>query len=360
MAAAGIDPLIVMTRSPAQYFWPAEAADNSAEAWQARWLGWQQWYAHAFVHARFNDVAGFQFFNEPDNYSSDSASLSQEQLVEMIRYGADAAQAAIADVNRRYGKSLEAKVYAPVTTSPKLDPGNWGHTVVSNHLNTLSPASSPDGQLFQRFAYHNYGSPPERFGDRVAETTAAIDDITGGRAAAYPIAITEFNTRTSSDYAVDDPVANPDGVTPDSPEMASRLGQILVNLANNQPEELYLFKFSDAGGANNGVHWQSGTDTRNIGGVSALAWSTSSSWKGSPPATCSSRRRRRRRVDGGVAGGRHPLSLRGQRRSGRRLGPHARPLRVGTAPGTRVTVRQVSSGHQGDVSQSSPSVTIAR
>jgi hypothetical protein len=70
MAELGIKPLIVMTRSPASFFWPASVDDNSPAAWQARWLAWQQWYAHAFVHARFNDVAGFQFFNEPDLYTS--------------------------------------------------------------------------------------------------------------------------------------------------------------------------------------------------------------------------------------------------------------------------------------------------
>ncbi len=352
MATLGIRPLIVMTRSPASYPWPEEASDNSAAAWQARWLAWQQWYAHAFVHARFNDVAGFQFFNEPDLYSSSSASLSQEQLVEMIRYGADAAQAAIADVNRFYGKSLEAVVYAPVTSGPKLDAGNWGETVVANHANTLLPTSSPDGQLFQRFAYHNYGSPPERFGQRVAETRAGIDRITGGEGSSYPIAITEFNTRTSADYATDDPERNPDGYTPDSLEMSSRLGQILVNLANNQPEELYLFKFSNAGGANNGVHWQSGTGVRDVGGVtrSGMVYQlfvegfTGGDLLEQPP----------------VSGG--PV-MAAARAGGSRYLFAANPSLSQAAeltldlsgwdavPGSRVTVRQVSDVHQGDISQ---------
>lgn len=354
MAGLGIKPLIVMTRSPASFFWPASAADNSPAAWQARWLAWQQWYAHAFVHARFNDVAGFQFFNEPDLYTSSTAALSQEQLVEMIRFGGDAVQAAITDVNRLFDKSLEAVIYAPVTSGPKLEPGNWGHTVATNHDNLLTPGSSPDGRLFQRFAYHNYGSNPERFGTRLAETVADLDRITGGRGANYPVVLTEFNTRTSANYDPNDPATNPNGFTPDSVAMSSRLGQILANLANNEPEELYLFKFSDAGGANNGVHWQSSTDSRNIGGVtrSGMVYQlfnegfTASDLLASPSggpssvtiAAASSRSDGTRYLFAANADLTGPANLRLDLSD------------WNVSPGTRVTVRQVSSRHQGDVS----------
>lgn len=354
MAGLGINPLIVMTRSPASFFWPASAADDSPAAWQARWSAWQQWYAHAFVHARFNDVAGFQFFNEPDLYTSSTATLSQEQLVEMIRFGGDAVQAAIADVNRLFDKNLGAVIYAPVTSGPKLEPGNWGHTVATNHDNPLIPGSSPDGRLFQRFAYHNYGSNPERFGTRLAETADDLDRITGGRGANYPVVLTEFNTRTSANFDPNDSVTNPNGFTPDSVAMSSRLGQILSNLANNQPGELYLFKFSDAGGANNGVHWQSSTDSRNIGGVtrSGMVYQlftegfTASDLLASPPegpnsvtfAAASSR----------SDGTRYLFAANSDLTSSANLRLDLSGWNV--APGTRITVRQVSDRHQGDVS----------
>ena len=354
MATLGIKPLIVMTRSPAAFFWPASAADNSPAAWQARWLAWQQWYAHAFVHARFNDVAGFQFFNEPDLYTSSTATLSQEQLVEMIRFGGDAVQAAIADVNRLFDRNLEAVIYAPVTSGPKLEPGDWGHTVATNHGNPLTPASSPDGRLFQRFAYHNYGSNPERFGTRLAETADDLDRITGGQGANYPVVLTEFNTRTSANYSPNDPAANPNGFTPDSVAMSSRLGQILTNLANNQPEELYLFKFSDAGGANNGVHWQSSSGSHNVGGVtrSGMVYQlftegfTASDLLASPSGGPSS-------VTFAAAssvsdGTRYLFAANADLTNSANLRLDLSDWNV--SPGSRVTVRQVSSRHQGDVS----------
>ena len=104
---------------------------------------------------------------------------------------------------------------------------------------------------------------PTTFGTKVADTISALNTATGGYAAKYPVVLSEFNTRTSANYDPADAVNNPNGYTPDTIDMSSRLGQILVNLATNKADELYLFKFSDAGGANNGVHWQSATGTRN-------------------------------------------------------------------------------------------------
>ena len=271
MKALGIKPLIVMTRSPASYTWPASPAANSAADWQDRWLAWQQWYAQAFVHAQYNDVENFQFFNEPDLYASSNGTLTQDQWLEMVRFGANAVESAIADVNRLSGKSLTPHVYGPVTTGPETAAGGWGDLLLRNRSNQLITGSSSSYRLFDHYDYHNYGSSPTTFGTRVADTIAAINATTGGQAAQFPIVLSEFNTRTSSNYDPTDTVNNPNGFTPDSLDMSSRLGQILVNLANNKADELYLFKFSNAGGANNGVHWQSETGTKNVGGASRSA-----------------------------------------------------------------------------------------
>jgi autotransporter-associated beta strand protein len=271
MTALGIKPLICMTRSPGSYPWPASPAANAAGDWQDRWLAWQQWYAQAFVHARYNDVENFQFFNEPDLYASSNGTLTQDQWLEMVQVGANAVESAIADVNRIYGKSLTPHVYGPVTTGPETDAGGWGDLLIRNRTNQLFTGSAASYQLFDHYDYHNYGTSPTGFGTKVADTVAALNAATGGNAAKFPIVLSEFNTRTSSNYDPADPVNNPEGHTPDSLAMSSRLGQILVNVANNKVDELYLFKFSNAGGANNGVHWQSETGARNVGGASRSA-----------------------------------------------------------------------------------------
>ena len=90
MRQLGIKPLVVMTRSPGSYDWPASPAANAVADWQDRWLAWQQWYAKAFMHARDNDVENYQFFNEPDLYADSNGTLTQEQWLEMIQVGANA------------------------------------------------------------------------------------------------------------------------------------------------------------------------------------------------------------------------------------------------------------------------------
>ncbi|MFM7243311.1 MAG: hypothetical protein ACKO40_03935, partial [Planctomycetaceae bacterium] len=92
MKARGIKPLIVMTRSPGSYAWPASPTSNASADWQDRWLAWQQWYAQAFVHAQYNDVENYQFFNEPDLYASTNGTLTQEQWLEMVQVGANAVE----------------------------------------------------------------------------------------------------------------------------------------------------------------------------------------------------------------------------------------------------------------------------
>jgi hypothetical protein len=175
MKALGIKPLIVMTRSPASYTWPASPAANSAADWQDRWLAWQQWYAQAFVHAQYNDVENFQFFNEPDLYASSNGTLTQDQWLEMVRFGANAVESAIADVNRLYGKSLTPHVYGPVTTGPETAAGGWGDLLLRNRSNQLITGSSSSYRLFDHYDYHNYGSSPTTFGTKVADTIAAIN-----------------------------------------------------------------------------------------------------------------------------------------------------------------------------------------
>ena len=272
MKSLGVKPLIVMTRSPASYPWPASASANAASDWQNRWLAWQQWYAQAFIHAQYDNVENYQLFNEPDLYTSSSATLSQEQWIEMMRYGANAIESAIADVNRLYGKSLKAHVYGPVTNGPSTTSGDWGHTLLLNRANQVITGSTPGYQLFDHFDYHNYGSSPATFGTKLAGAITDINTATGGQGASYPVTISEFNTRTSTDYTPNDPTNNPNNYTPDTLDMSSRLGQILVNLANNKPDELYLFKFSNAGGANNGVYWQADSGSvNNVGGASRSA-----------------------------------------------------------------------------------------
>ena len=59
-------------------------------------------------------------------------------------------------------------------------------------------------------------------------------------------AITEFNVHTAGNF--DDTTD-----TLDTPSQFSRFGSILAQLANNKPDELYVFKFSQGPGTNPGT-----------------------------------------------------------------------------------------------------------
>lgn len=352
--AAGGKTLVVMQRTPATYAWPTNPTDTAAADWQNRWLGWQQWYAQAFIRARYEDVENFQLFNEPDLYGG---SLSQSQWIEMMKYGANAVESAIADVNRIFGKNLKPHIYGPATNGPALTvPGgaDWGDTLLQNrNTPVLSGTAVPGYQLFDHFDYHNYGSSPTTFGTKLAGAIADVNTLTGGQGTNYPVTISEFNTRTSANYDPADPTNNPNGYTPDSLAMSSRLGQICVNLANNRPDELYLFKFSDAGGANNGVHWQSsGGD---VGGATKSAMVYRLFTEGFTdnalllaPAT----------ADADVSLAASQSSATGTRYvfATNANTSNAKTLTLDLAswnvsPGTVVTVEQVSQLHHGDISQ---------
>lgn len=352
--AAGGTTLVVMQRTPAAYPWPATAADTAPTDWQNRWLGWQQWYAQAFTRARYENVTRFQIFNEPDLYST--GTLTQAQWIEMVKYGADAVSCAVADVNRLFGRNLTPAISGPVTNGPALavSGSDWGNTLLANR-NTplLSGTAVPGYQLFQLYDYHNYGSSPTTFGTKLAGAISDINTITGGQAADYPVTLSEFNTRTSATYNPNDAVNNPNGYTPDSLAMSSRLGQIVANLANNKPEELYLFKFSNSGNAYNGVHWQS--NAGNVGGASKsamvyglftegftgntlLAAPTTSGTDVVMTAAASS-----------STGARYLLAANANLTAAKTLSIDLAPW--GVPAGATVTVKQVSDLHQGDVSQ---------
>ena len=355
MRQLGIKPLVVMTRSPGSYDWPASPAANAAADWQDRWLAWQQWYAHAFMHARDNDVENYQFFNEPDLYADSYGTLTQEQWLEMIQVGANAVESAIADVNRIYGKDLTPHIHGPVTTSPDTSAGGWGNLLLNNRTNQLFNGPVDSYRLFDHYDYHNYGSSPASFGAKVADTIAAINIATGGDAANVPVVISEFNTRTSGNYDPFDAVNNPNRYTPDSPAMSSRLGQILANVTTNGVDELYLFKFSTAGGVFNGVHWQSETGTKNVGGAtrSAVAYQLfAEGFRGTtllaPPQSPDTDLTMAAAYD--VDTGRRYAFITNETGSqGKTMSLDLAAWNV--APGSTVSVKQVSGLHQGGISQ---------
>lgn len=267
----GADSVVEIHRTNAAY--PFAAAGTPA-GWASRWEQWQHFYSQAFYLAKNFDVRRYQMYNEP-NHSSNS--ISQAEYVERLQLASDAVQSAIADVNALFGKSLVAQMQGPVTAGgltlfnavpggdPRDDVTGWGEIVMDNlHTNFLGQVD-PEFQLVQTYAYQQYNATGATFASQLSGIKNLVNHAADG--APMRTAITEFNVHTAANFD-----AIPE--TLDSPSKFSRLGSIFTNLTNQQPDELYVFKFgqtaddSDSGVKKNGVHFvDNDSAPYNVGGV---------------------------------------------------------------------------------------------
>ena len=268
----GVDSLAVIQLTEGAH--PFAAAGTST-GWADRWEYWQHFYAQAFYLARNFDVQRFHMYNEPDH--SSHPDISQAEYLQRLQFASDAVQAAVADVNALFGKTLSPQVQAPVTAGgsnkfnplpggdPRDDTTGWGELVIENrHVNFLGQ-TDPNFNLIHTYAYQQYNQTGASAGNELATIKNLIDQTSGGED--IKIAVTEFNVHTAGTFAT---LAE----TLDTPSKSARFGAILANLANNQPDELYVFKFSqtdnqpDGSIKKNGTHFvDNDTAPYNIGGI---------------------------------------------------------------------------------------------
>lgn len=258
LRANDISVLATIHRSAGSYPF---AAQGTQAGYQDRWEHWQHFYAQAFHMARHFDVQRYQMYNEP-NHSS-NANLSQAEYLERLQLASDAVTSAIADVNQIFGKSLSTQLHAPVNSGgnkvlanpggdPRDDMTGWGELVIDNRHTDLFGSADSNNDIFQTYTYHFYNQTGPSAGDTLADVKADVDVASGGED--FRFAISEFNVHTAGTFA---------GLTEtlDSPSKIARFGSIFANLANNQPDELYVFKFgqtdNQAGGTikKNGTHY---------------------------------------------------------------------------------------------------------
>jgi hypothetical protein len=231
--------------------------------WSDKWELWHFFYEQAFYLGSQFNVERYQMYNEPN-----AVSPVISDYVARLQTAADATQAAIADVNALYGKSLTAKMYAPVTAgTANSDYSSWGEEVVTNrHVNYLGQ-TDPTFELIQEYDYHQYGgSPPSpaSFGTDLVSLQGDLE-ATMSPEPAFPVSVSEFNVYDGSEF-------NSLTTSLDTPLNYSALGSIAVDLIKNSIDELYCFKFSQTVGsgyiAKNGTHYVDNTDAPyNIGGV---------------------------------------------------------------------------------------------
>jgi hypothetical protein len=345
----GIDSLAQIGYTNNSFPWdPA----GTAAGWADRWEQWQHFYAQAFYLAKNFDVHRFQMYNEPNGDDIPAA-----EWQERLRFSSDAVQAAVADVNRIYGKSLVAEMQGPVSAgNPLTYYPTWGKpTVTSLHTNELGVVD-PNFQVMQTYDYQRYDLTGDSFGSELTNVKNTVNADAGGAPMRY--AISEFNVHTAGNF--DNMVE-----TLDTPSQFSRFGSILAQLANNKPDELYIFKFSETPGTNpgtvkkNGTHFvDNGNAPYNIGGETkggAVVRLFAHSFAGAKdlfniPATSGTGA-----TDLRIAAS-HDMARDTYNMLSANEGTAARTLTInlsswGIAPGARVIVQEVSADRQGEISQ---------
>jgi hypothetical protein len=234
LAGLGVGMIMQITASESSL--PIAAATE----WRDKWRLWKHYYAMAFHLARRHDVVRYQSFNEPDHPNANGLTPANWLLRHQL--ATDAIRAAIADVNTLYGKSLAAVIYAPCTAGADYDPTWEGLAFANRHTDFLG-VTNPAFNLFDRYDYHNYDSSPATFGSRVASNRAAMAAAMPGETP-LPLALTEVNVNTSANFE-----ATTDTI--DTPARFSRLGGILVELAANRLDEMWVFKFTQTASTSN-------------------------------------------------------------------------------------------------------------
>ena len=256
---------MLMQISASEGFFPIADAND----WGGKWQLWKHYYAMAFHLARYFDVHRFQMFNEPDHPNANG--LLPGNWLMRLQLVRDAVESAITDVNRLYGKNLTPLVYAPTTASSNVDAA-WGGFALDNIHTDFLGQTSPSFRLFDRYNYHQYNNAPADFGGKVATNRDAVSAALTGEAT-LPLAISEWNVHTSAEFEL-----RPTE-TLDAPAKFSRFGAIAAELAANQLDEMFVFKFTQtassgnaSGVVKNGMHHTDWTNAPyNHGGITQAA-----------------------------------------------------------------------------------------
>ncbi len=254
MQQLGIQTLVVSSASASTF--------TNMSSWGDKWELWLFYYEQAFYLGGQFNVQRYQMYNEPNN-----GGPSASDFLTRLQVASDAIQAAIADVNAAFGKSLVAQVCAPVTAGSATSSfSGYGGLVVTNRHVNYQQQTNASFELIQDYDYHQYGSggSPSSFGSGLATLESEMSTAMSPEAR-FPISISEFNVYDGSQF-------NGLPSSEDTPSNYTAFGAIAVSLIQNGISELYCFKLSQTVGsgypAKNGMLFVDNTNAPyNIGGI---------------------------------------------------------------------------------------------
>lgn len=238
---------------------PFERADGAPD-WFGRWTYWRGIYLNAAYLAEHYGVERFQLFNEPNH--PNSAGLAQADYLRRMQVGSDAIQAAVADVNDRLGRHLQAQVSAPVSAGilvlqPRPERAErdahtgWGELLFRHRHEPFPGASSTSPVLFHAYAFQAYTRDAVRLAEDLATLRRQVDAAAGG-AAQVPLIVSECNVSTAANF-----LKTTD--TLDTPAYYAALGAIGTAYVNAGLSEMYVFRLTQADNFGNGAVKKNGT-----------------------------------------------------------------------------------------------------
>jgi hypothetical protein len=220
--ARGITPVIELSRSTS---W-------TMTTWAGKWEQWQHFYAMAYYMGRYYDVSRFQTYNEPDQSTSP---VPQAEWLERLKVASDALRSAIEDVNRDYSKNLVADVSAPVTINGANTIDTWGKASLEQNR-TDYQGNTVSYDIFNTYDVHRYGATGATYIADMQTFKLKIPQYNPS-GQMMPVTYTEFNARNSSSFA-----GSTD--TLDTPSMFLRLGDDYLGAMSEDVAGMYGFKFS--------------------------------------------------------------------------------------------------------------------
>ena len=278
LSSNGISPLAIINRTEGRFPF---AANGTAAGWADRWEHWQHYYAQAYYLGSNYDVQRYSMYNEPDQNSQE---VTQADYLNRLQLASDAIQSALQDVNRDFGKTLEANVIAPITagganeyfarldnSSTRDDDQGWGELVINNLNTNFLGQPDPNFQLVHTYGYQQYNQDGRRYAEdlKFIQDETLNDIVMNGLNGEVKFGLTEFNVHSNGVF--DD---RSDDLN--TPSRYARLGGIFTGLINQQADELYVFKFSSNAEENflqkNAIFTNARFDAPyNVGGASSAA-----------------------------------------------------------------------------------------
>ena len=278
LSSNDIRPLAIINRTEGQFPF---AANGTAIGWADRWEHWQHYYAQAYYLGSNFDVERYSMYNEPDAGSQD---VTQEDFLNRLQLASDAIQGALQDVNRDFGKSLQPNIMAPITagganeyfartdnSDTRDDNQGWGELVINNLNTNFLGQTDSSFQLIHTYGYQQYNQDGRRYAEDLGfiQQEARRDIADNGLTGEVQFGLTEFNVHSNGVFSGRSDDLN-------TPSRYARLGGIFTGLANQQADELYLFKFDsnaeDDFLQKNGIFTNSRFDAPyNVGGATSAA-----------------------------------------------------------------------------------------